>query len=63
MNLILHRVPYVHPKNSNHLRSRSRAIMALDHSRLGLENKLGPILRSTSLEFILQNLANKSGDV
>ena len=25
--------------NSNHLRSHSRAIMALDHSRLGLENK------------------------
>ena len=30
---------YVHPKNSNHLRSPSRAIMALYHSRLGLENK------------------------
>ena len=30
---------YVHPKNSNHLRSHLRAIMALDHSRLGLENK------------------------
>ena len=30
---------YVHPKNSKHLRSHSRAIMALDHSRLGLENK------------------------
>ena len=30
---------YVHPKNSNHLRSHSRAIMALDHSRLDLENK------------------------
>ena len=30
---------YVHQKNSNHLRSHSRAIMALDHSRLGLENK------------------------
>ena len=29
----------VHPKNSNHLQSHSRAIMALDHSRLGLENK------------------------
>ena len=28
---------YVHPKNSKHLRSHSRAIMALDHSRLGLE--------------------------
>ena len=39
---------YVHPKNSNHLRSNSRAKMALDHSRLGLENKFsenksGPI--------------------
>ena len=37
---------YVHPKNSNHLQYHiqepvcSRAIMALDHSRLGLENKL-----------------------
>ena len=30
---------YVHPKNSNHIRSQSRAIMALDHSRLGLKNK------------------------
>ena len=30
---------YVHPKNSNHLRSHLRAIKALDHSRLGLENK------------------------
>ena len=30
---------YVHPKNSNHLRSHLRARKALDHSRLGLENK------------------------
>ena len=30
---------YVHQKHSNHLRSHSRAIMALDHSRLDLENK------------------------
>ena len=30
---------YVHPKNNNHLRSHLRAIMALDHSRLGLESK------------------------
>ena len=38
---ILHRVDshIKHPKNSNHLRSHSRAIMALDHSRLDLENK------------------------
>ena len=34
---------YAHPKNSNHLRSHSRALMALDHSKLGLENKSGPI--------------------
>ena len=33
----------VHPKNSNHLWSHLRAIMALDHSRLGLENKSGRI--------------------
>ena len=31
---------YVHPKK-NHLRSQLRVIMALDHSRLGLENKSG----------------------
>ena len=31
------------PQNSNHLRSHLRAIMALDHSRLGLENKSGRI--------------------
>ena len=38
---IVHRVDshIKHPKNSNHLRSHSRAIMALDHSRLDLENK------------------------
>ena len=28
------------PKKSNHLRSHLRGIMALDHSRLGLKNKL-----------------------
>ena len=38
----------VHPQNSNHLRSISKAITALDHSRLGLGNKfsgkqIGPI--------------------
>ena len=40
MNLILHRVDSLicTPKNSNHLRSHLRA-RALDHSRLGLENK------------------------
>ena len=42
---------YVHPKNSNHLRSHLRAIMALDHRRLIRPGKkIGPnILRSTSL--------------
>ena len=30
---------YVHSKNSNHLRSHLTAAMALDHIRLGLENK------------------------
>ena len=30
---------FVHPKNSNHLRSHLRVIMALDHSRLDLENE------------------------
>ena len=30
---------YVHPNNTNHLLSHLRAIMALDHSRFGLENK------------------------
>ena len=39
---------YVQPKNSNHLRSHLRAVLALDHSRLGLgntflENKSGRI--------------------
>ena len=53
---IPHRVDlYVHPKNSTHLRSHSRAITALDHSRLGLENKSG---RFAFDKFTLQNLAN-----
>ena len=55
---------YVHLKNSKHLLSHSRAIMALDHSRLGLENKFlenksGRIfLRSTGLlyKFLPTNL-------
>ena len=56
------------PKKStdNHLRSHLTAIMALDHSRLGvenkfLENKSGRIF--TFDKFTLQNLANKSGCV
>ena len=32
---------YVHPNNSNYLQSHLRAVMALDRSRLGLENKSG----------------------
>ena len=52
------------PKNS--LRSHLRAIMALDHSRLG-KKILGKQIRSNFLrskkEFTLQILANKSGCV
>ena len=46
---------HVHPKNRNHLRSHLKAIMVVDHSILGLENKFlenksGRIfLRSTSV--------------
>ena len=54
---------YVQPKNSKHLQSHSRAIMALDHSRLDLENKLlenksGRIffLRSTGLRKSCQQI-------
>ena len=55
---------YAHPKNSKHLRSHSRAIIALDHSRLGLENKFlenksgRNFLRSTGLlyKFLPTNL-------
>ena len=55
---------YVHPKNSNYLRSHVKAIMALDHSRLDMEKKLlesksGQIfLRLTSLlyKILLKNL-------
>ena len=40
---------YVHQKNSNHLRSHLRAIMALDHCRLGFGKQIRPnFLRSTS---------------
>ena len=66
---ILHRVDsliYTPPKNStdNHLWSHFRAIMALDHGRLGveskfLENKSGRIFSFD--KFTLENLANKSG--
>ena len=45
---------YVHPKNSI-------AIMALDHSRLGLENKSGRTFCVRQVYF--KNLANKSGGV
>ena len=56
---------YVPPKNSKHLLSHSRAIMVLDQSRLGLENKFlenksGRIfLRSTGLlyKFLPTNLS------
>ena len=70
MKQILHRIDSLicTPKNStgNHLRSHLRAIMALDHSTLGLENKFwenksGRIFAFD--KFTLQNLANKSGRV
>ena len=57
---------YVHPRNTNHLRSHSTAMMALDHGRLGLENKFleNKSGRIFALDkFTLQNLANKSGGV
>ena len=57
---------YVHPKNStgNHLRSHLRAIMALDHSRLGVNTNSWKTNQAEFLRSIsLQNLANKSGCV
>ena len=42
-------VSYVHPKNSNHLRSHLRAIMALDHRRLIRPGERPSFLRSTNL--------------
>ena len=59
---------YVHPQNStgNHPRSHLRAIMALDHSRLGVENKFLENKSGRNFafgKFTLQNLANKSGCV
>ena len=47
---------YVHLKNINHLRLHLRAMMAPDHSRLSLENKLFPdeiIQAPTYTTFIL----------
>ena len=60
VNQIVHRVDnLICTPISNHLRSHFRAIMALDHNRLGLENKLGRIfLCWTSLLYktLLTNL-------
>ena len=56
----------VHPKNSNYLRSHSRAIMVLDHSRLGLEKKFWKTNQAEFFQFdkfTLQNHANKPGGV
>ena len=55
---------YVHPKNSNHLRSHLRATMVLDHSSLDLEKKFLENKSAKSFvfnKFALQNLAKKSG--
>ena len=46
---------YGHPKNSSHLRSHSRAKMALDRSRLGLEKNQAEFFAFD--KFTLQNLA------
>ena len=45
-------VLYVHPKNSNHLRSQSRAIMALDHKRLVPSKQNNPVAHLHHLYFI-----------
>ena len=53
-------------KNSNYLRSHSRAVMALDQSRLGLEKNSWKTNQTEFFDFdkfTLQNLANKSGGV
>ena len=50
---------YVNPKNSNHLRSHSGAIMALDDSRLGLEKNSWKTNQTEFFafdKFALQNL-------
>ena len=55
---------YVHPKNSNHLRSHLRAIMALVH-RLGWKTNSWKTNQAEFFAFdkftYKQNLANKSG--
>ena len=56
----------VRPKFEFYRKSLLRAIKALDHSRLGLENNSLKTNRAkfcTFDKFTLQNLANKSGDV
>ena len=66
---ILHRVDSLictpkKKKNSNHLRSHSRAMMALDHSRLGLVTNSWTTNQAEFFafdKFTLQNRANKSG--
>ena len=51
---------YVHPKNSNHLRSHSRAIMALHHSRFkGWKTKQAEFFALD--KFTLQNLSTNLG--
>ena len=60
---------FVHPKNSKHLRSHSRAIMALDHSGLGPKTNSWKTKSGRHAEFFafdkftFQNLASKSGGV
>ena len=56
-------VSYVPPKNSNHLRSHLRAIMALGHRRLIRPGEKNQAEFFSLDKFTLQNLANKSGCV
>ena len=52
-----------HSKNSNHLQSHLRAIMALGHRRLIRPGKKNQAEFFALDKFTLQNLANKSGCV
>ena len=60
MNLILHRVDSLTPKKSYHLRTHLRAIMAIDHGRLGLENKSGRIFCVWQVYNLLYKILPKS---
>ena len=54
---------YVHPKNSNNLRSHLRVIMALDHRKFIRPGKKNQAEFFAFDKFTLQDLANKFGCV